>query len=139
MPLYNPSSGGGAPTTATYITQTADATLSAEQALSSLTTGIVKVTTVTGALSTAVNADLPSMSATVGGAVPTPPNNTTTFLRGDGTFAAPTAQPDIPLSKLSPTTDQTITAGYSAVLSNRYTIAVSTRTTIGSLGRLKVA
>ena len=29
------------------------------------------------------------MSATVGGAVPTPPNNTTTFLRGDGTFAAP--------------------------------------------------
>ena len=29
------------------------------------------------------------MTATVGGAVPTPPNNTTTFLRGDGTFAAP--------------------------------------------------
>lgn len=34
-------------------------------------------------------ADLPAMTATVGGAVPTPPNNTTTFLRGDGTFAAP--------------------------------------------------
>jgi hypothetical protein len=31
-----------------------------------------------------------TMSATVGGGVPTPPNNTTTFLRGDGTFAAPT-------------------------------------------------
>jgi hypothetical protein len=31
------------------------------------------------------------MTATVGGAVPTPPNNTTTFLRGDGTFATPTA------------------------------------------------
>lgn len=30
-----------------------------------------------------------TMTATVGGAVPTPPNNTTTFLRGDGTFAAP--------------------------------------------------
>lgn len=29
------------------------------------------------------------MTATVGGGVPTPPNNTTTFLRGDGTFAAP--------------------------------------------------
>lgn len=29
-----------------------------------------------------------TMSATVGGGVPTPPNNTTTFLRGDGTFAA---------------------------------------------------
>jgi len=30
-----------------------------------------------------------TMSATVGGGVPTPPNNTTTFLRGDGTFATP--------------------------------------------------
>lgn len=29
------------------------------------------------------------MSATVGGIVPTPPNNTTTFLRGDGTFSTP--------------------------------------------------
>jgi|GEM_PF-638630 len=34
--------------------------------------------------------DVPTMTATVGGLVPTPPNNTTTFLRGDGTFAAPT-------------------------------------------------
>lgn len=31
----------------------------------------------------------PAMTATVAGHVPTPPNNTTTFLRGDGTFAAP--------------------------------------------------
>lgn len=34
-------------------------------------------------------ASVATMSATVGGGVPTPPNNTTTFLRGDGTFAAP--------------------------------------------------
>ena len=32
---------------------------------------------------------LPVMTSTVSGLVPTPPNNTTTFLRGDGTFAAP--------------------------------------------------
>lgn len=44
------SGGSGAPTTATYITQTADATLSAEQALSALATGPVKVTTGTGVL-----------------------------------------------------------------------------------------
>lgn len=31
-----------------------------------------------------------TMTATVGGWVPTPPNNTTTFLRWDGTFATPT-------------------------------------------------
>ena len=45
--------GGGAPDGATYITQTADATLSAEQALSSLSTGLVKNTTGTGVLSIA--------------------------------------------------------------------------------------
>lgn len=60
-------------------------------ALSGLATGLLKNTTGTGVPSIAVNSDLPAMSATVGGAVPTPPNNTTTFLRGDGTFAAPTA------------------------------------------------
>lgn len=57
--------------------------------LAGLATGILKNTTATGVPSIAVNSDLPVMSATVGGAVPTPPNNTTTFLRGDGTFAAP--------------------------------------------------
>lgn len=46
-------SGGGAPSTATYITQTADGTLSAEQALASLSTGLMKVTTTTGAITTA--------------------------------------------------------------------------------------
>lgn len=52
--------GGGAPTTATYITQTPDAGLSAEQALSALGTGLVKNTTGTGVLSIAVGSDLPS-------------------------------------------------------------------------------
>jgi len=42
--------GGGAPTTATYITQTADGTLSAEQALSTLSTGIMRVATTTGVI-----------------------------------------------------------------------------------------
>ena len=35
------------------------------------------------------NHTTPVMTATVAGHVPTPPNNTTTFLRGDATFAAP--------------------------------------------------
>ncbi len=52
--------GGGAPTSATYITQTPDATLSAEQALSLLPTGLLKVTTSTGVLSTATASDLPA-------------------------------------------------------------------------------
>lgn len=44
-------SGGGAPSTATYIVQTADAGLSNEQALSSLATGYMKVTNGTGVVS----------------------------------------------------------------------------------------
>lgn len=55
--------------------------------LSTTITGVVKANGT--AFSAAANSDLPAMSATVGGAVPTPPNNTTTFLRGDGIFAAP--------------------------------------------------
>lgn len=70
---------------------TSDTGLTGAQFLGALGTGIVKNTTTTGVLSIAINSDLPVMSATVGGAVPTPPNNTTTFLRGDGTFATPTA------------------------------------------------
>jgi hypothetical protein len=68
---------------------TTDTGLSGPQFLGALGTGIVKNTTTTGVLSIAANSDLPVMSATVGGAVPTPPNNTTTFLRGDGTFNTP--------------------------------------------------
>ncbi len=45
---------GAAPSDATYIVQTASTGLSAEQALSALSTGLVKVTTGTGVLSTAV-------------------------------------------------------------------------------------
>ena len=43
-------SGTGAPTDATYITQTANGTLSAEQALSTLASGIMRVATTTGAI-----------------------------------------------------------------------------------------
>lgn len=47
-------SGGFAPTDATYIVQTANGTLTNEQVLGSLSTGIVKNTTTTGVLSIAV-------------------------------------------------------------------------------------
>lgn len=47
--------GSSAPADATYITQTSNGSLSNEQALASLSTGLVKVTTTTGVLSTAVS------------------------------------------------------------------------------------
>lgn len=48
-----PAAGGVAPANAKYITQQPDATLSAEQALSALATGILKSTTATGVVSIA--------------------------------------------------------------------------------------
>lgn len=107
--------------------------------MSGLATGILKNTTGTGVPSIAINSDLPVMSATVGGAVPTPPNNTTTFLRGDGTFATVTAtQPDLPQVLMAPAVDETITAGYSVMMGMRYTIASAKRLTIGLSGRMRV-
>ena len=56
--------GGGAPIDATYIVQTANATLTNEQAIGALATGILKGTTVTGVISIAVsNTDYPSVTA----------------------------------------------------------------------------
>lgn len=55
-----PSSSGSAPVDAKYIVQTSSATLTNEQALGALSTGIVKNTTSTGVLSIAVGSDLPA-------------------------------------------------------------------------------
>jgi hypothetical protein len=59
--------GGGAPTNAKYIVQTTNATLTEEQSLGVLTTGILKntVTAGVGVLSTAVGTDLPSHTHTL--------------------------------------------------------------------------
>lgn len=54
-------SGTGAPASATYITQTPDGGLSSEQALSALSTGILKSTTGTGVVSIAAASDIISL------------------------------------------------------------------------------
>lgn len=53
-------SGATAPTTSTYVLNQPDGALPAAQALSALSTGMLKTTTGTGILSIAVGADLPS-------------------------------------------------------------------------------
>lgn len=72
------ASSGGAPTTATYITQTADGTLSNEQALSALATGLVKVTNGTGVLSAGAAADVTTLFSGAGD-----------YLKSDGTKGTP--------------------------------------------------
>jgi len=56
------------------------------------------LTDITGTNSNTNTGDEIDMTATVGGLVPTPPNNTTDFLRGDGTFAAPAGGGDMVLA-----------------------------------------
>jgi hypothetical protein len=61
VPIYNPgSTGSGAPSDATYVTQTPSVSLPNSQALSALATGLLKVTTATGVLSVATASDLPA-------------------------------------------------------------------------------
>lgn len=63
MPYYPPASASGAPIDATYITQTANGTLTAEQNLAALATGLLKSTTTTGALSIGVaGTDYPGLA-----------------------------------------------------------------------------
>ena len=100
--------GSGAPTTATYITQVVDGTLSNEQALGLLNTGIMKNTTTTGVISIATAGSdyaLPTQATDTFGALSDSTTNdsttvqhgflpklgggTTNFMRADGTWATP--------------------------------------------------
>jgi hypothetical protein len=56
------ATGGGAPTTSTYILQTADTSLPNAQALGALATGLLMVTTATGVLSIAAAGDIPDIA-----------------------------------------------------------------------------
>ena len=59
--------------------------------------------------STIAVADLPVMSATVGGAVPTPPNDATKFLDGTGVFAVPSGGGGVWVAHVDQQTTQTFT------------------------------
>lgn len=63
--------------------------------------------------------------------------NSTSVL-GSGNLVVSGAQPDITQDLLAPAVDETITAGYSAVLVRKYTIASGKKLTIGSAARFRV-
>lgn len=79
--------------------------------------------------STGVTVNVSTMTSTVGGAVPTPPNNTTTFLRGDGTFATPPSS-----SGTVSTVSVTSTNGFAGTVANATTTpAITISTTVTGL------
>ena len=93
--LRNDINIAGAPKGATYLTQTANTALTNEQALSSLSTGPLKVTTGTGIVSsgniiesemTFSNNTVNDVSTSKHGFCPRLDNNTTHFLNGQGNW-----------------------------------------------------
>jgi len=63
-------------------------------------------------------------TVTAHGLLPKLGGGTVNFLRADGTWAAPTAStPDLLITKRSATANQTVSAGYSAVVAADYEIA----------------
>ena len=93
----------GAGGSVTNISVTTANGFSGTVATSTSTPAITISTTITGLLkgngtsvTAAVNSDLPTMSATLGGAVPAPPNDSTKFLNGQGTWAIPASTYSLP-------------------------------------------
>lgn len=79
------------------------------------------------------------LSHVINGALHSFPGGTTTYLRADGTFSTVTATaPDIALSLIAPAVDETITAGYSAVVNRSYAIASGKKLTIGLGARFRI-
>ena len=83
-----------------------------------------------------------TMSATVGGGVPTPPNNTTTFLRGDGTFAAPPGGGGSGITRSVSNIAINTTAGATAVTDYEYNctaaLTLTLPTAVGNSNRYTV-
>lgn len=98
--------GGGSGTVTTVSVATANG-FGGSVATATTTPVITLTTNLTGllkgngtAMSVAVNSDLPAMSATVGGAVPTPPNDASKFLNGQGAFTVPAGVGDMVLASV---------------------------------------
>lgn len=136
--LTDSASGSGTVTSVSVVTANGFA---GSVANPTTTPAITLSTTVTGVLygngtsvAAATGGQLPVMTSTVGGAVPTPPNNTTTFLRGDGTFATPAGGGTV--TSVSGTTDRiTSTGGNTPVIDIAATYAGQTSiTTLGTVG-----
>ena len=92
LPLKQDASGGG---TVTSVSVAAANGFDGSVANPTTTPEITIETTVTGilkgngtAVSAATGGDLPAMTSTVGGAVPTPPNDATKFLNGTGAWSS---------------------------------------------------
>lgn len=122
--LITGGGGGGAPTNATYIVQTSNGTLTNEQALASLATGILKNTTTTGVLSIATGTDLPSHTHTLAD------------ITDDGTMAAQNAN-NVAITGGS-LTDVTVTTGTYSSRANEAIMHAVRKASAGTISKGEV-
>lgn len=116
--------GGGAPTDATYIVQTANGSLSAEQALGALATGILKSTTTTGVVSIAASSDVISLfSGTC---------NSSTYLRADGSCNSPAGAGTVTSVALTITPSWLTVSGSPITGSGTFSVTATTGQTANS-------
>lgn len=164
--FFGGSGGGGAPVGAKYIVQQADGTLTNEQALGALATGLLKNTTGTGVLSiavagtdylvgnqtitlsgdasgsgaTSITVTIPTFAGSAKGLVPVSLGGTTNFLRADGAWAAPPSGSggDLGLDKHILSSGFTVTADYAAYVTRYLEVAAGVNLEIGAGGDLEI-
>lgn len=121
--------GGGAPTDATYITQTAHASLSAEQALSSLSSGIMRVENGTGVI-TSLGEPLPVANGGTGASSA----SITAFNNITGLSAAGTTGTTSTNLVFSASPTFTGTASFGTIQTNSSATQITNNTFTGSAG-----
>ncbi len=128
-----------APQDATYITQTANGVLSNEQALSSLSTGLVKVTTTTGVLSTATagtdyyktgSTTSGPVFASLFGTIASPAQNTTYFFGTTSSLSATSMTTTAARRRFYFPSAGTVTKAYITVINDGGTAGTSETSTL---------
>lgn len=128
------ASGGGAPSSASYLTAGSNALLSDERVATNTSTATWDLS---GGLA---KINVPLFAGTTPGLVPTSLNGTTKFLREDATWQVPAggSSSDLALSKKAPAANLVVTAGYSAYVADELELPSGVEIEVGAGSTLEI-